>query len=128
MRLTHFSLSYGTQFLKALSDESRVRNTTLVYSPAGECVARYDKIHLFRFDNGRERYDESRVIEAGAEPVVFELPSRSGRTPSSTSCTSGSDPHASRFGPRSFGSAALRVSATERQTFDVKVVKGHDGE
>ena len=29
-------------------------------------MARYDKIHLFRFDNGRERYDESRVIECGA--------------------------------------------------------------
>ena len=46
-------------------DAAHVRNTCLVFSPAGECVARYDKIHLFRFDNGRERYDESRVIEAG---------------------------------------------------------------
>jgi len=70
----------GTLPLHAPGDDSRVRNTTLVYSPAGECVARYDKIHLFRFDNGRERYDESRVIEPGAEPVVFDLPSRSGRT------------------------------------------------
>ena len=32
-------------------------------------MARYDKIHLFRFDNGIEQYDESRVIECGAEPV-----------------------------------------------------------
>ncbi len=62
----------------AASDQDHVRNTCLVHSPAGECVARYDKIHLFRFDNGRERYDESRVIEAGAEPRVFELPSRDG--------------------------------------------------
>lgn len=62
----------------AASDEGHVRNTCLVHSPAGECVARYDKIHLFRFDNGRERYDESRVIEAGGEPRVFELPSRDG--------------------------------------------------
>ena len=29
-----------------------------VYAPDGELAARYDKIHLFRFDNGRERYDE----------------------------------------------------------------------
>jgi nitrilase len=50
----------------------------MVFSPAGEAVARYDKIHLFRFDNGRERYDESRVIESGDETVTFELPSRDG--------------------------------------------------
>jgi predicted amidohydrolase len=52
----------------------------LVYSTRGpDCVARYDKIHLFRFDNGREQYDESRVIESGrAPPVQFELPSRDG--------------------------------------------------
>ena len=50
----------------------------LVFSPAGECVARYDKIHLFQFDNGRERYDESRVIESGSEPVAFELRDRDG--------------------------------------------------
>lgn len=60
------------------SDAQRVRNTHLVYSPAGDCVARYDKIHLFRFDNGREQYDESRVIESGQAPVAFELPSRDG--------------------------------------------------
>lgn len=56
----------------------RVFNSTLVYSPAGQCVARYDKMHLFRFDNGQERYDESRVLLPGAEPVSFELASRDG--------------------------------------------------
>ena len=61
-------------------DEQRVRNTTLVHSPQGQCVARYDKIHLFRFDNGRERYDEARVIEAGGQPVTFDLPARDGHT------------------------------------------------
>jgi nitrilase len=49
-------------------DEAHVRNSSMVFSPAGERVARYDKIHLFKFDNGRERYDESRVIECGADP------------------------------------------------------------
>ena len=29
-----------------------------VYAPDGSLAARYDKIHLFRFDNGREHYDE----------------------------------------------------------------------
>ena len=56
----------------------RVFNSTLVFSPQGACVARYDKIHLFRFDNGRESYDESRVLAPGLEPVVFELPSQDG--------------------------------------------------
>lgn len=30
----------------------RVFNSSLVFNPQGQCVARYDKIHLFRFDNG----------------------------------------------------------------------------
>jgi nitrilase len=55
-----------------------VTNTSLVYSPQGDCVARYDKIHLFRFDNGRERFDESRVLQAGQQPVTFDLPSADG--------------------------------------------------
>ena len=57
---------------------SRVYNTTLVYSPQGECVARYDKMHLFRFDNGREQIDESRVLDAGRQTVTFDLPSQDG--------------------------------------------------
>ena len=59
---------------------SRVYNSSLVFSPAGDCVARYDKIHLFRFDNGQERYDESRVLQPGHQPVTFELASRDGST------------------------------------------------
>lgn len=56
----------------------RIYNATLVYAPDGQCVARYDKIHLFRFDNGQERYDESRVLAPGLEPTVFDLASRDG--------------------------------------------------
>jgi nitrilase len=62
----------------AAADPAHVRNTSLVFSPQGECVARYDKIHLFKYDNGREQYDESRVIEAGGAPQSFVLPSRDG--------------------------------------------------
>jgi len=51
---------------------ARVRNTTLVFSPGGERVARYDKIHLFAFDDGRESYDEGRVLEPGSEPARFD--------------------------------------------------------
>ena len=59
-------------------DDNHVFNSSLVYSPDGACMARYDKIHLFYFDNGRERYDERRVIAPGSKPVLFDLPSRDG--------------------------------------------------
>ncbi len=62
----------------ACESPDHVRNTSLVYAPDGRCVARYDKIHLFRFEQGSEQYDEGRVIQAGAEPVQFDLHSRSG--------------------------------------------------
>jgi len=68
----------GTLPLRTAAPD-RVRNTTLVFNPAGDCVARYDKIHLFTFDNGREQYYESRVIEAGDTPVQFDLAARNGQ-------------------------------------------------
>ncbi len=61
-------------------EQERVCNSSLVFSPEGICVARYDKIHLFRFDNGQERYDESQVLEAGSAPVTFDLLSKDGHT------------------------------------------------
>jgi deaminated glutathione amidase len=59
---------------------AKVRNTCLVFNPQGVQVARYDKINLFSFDNGQERYDESRVLERGDTPAAFDLPSRDGHT------------------------------------------------
>ena len=53
-------------------DADRVMNANLVFSPRGEPVARYDKMHLFAYDNGRERYDEGRTLEAGRAPVAFD--------------------------------------------------------
>jgi len=67
----------GTLPLTA-SQSDHVYNSTLVYNPQGQCVARYDKIHLFRFNNGAENYDESRVLERGITPTQFALPSRDG--------------------------------------------------
>ncbi|WP_287964880.1 carbon-nitrogen hydrolase family protein [Diaphorobacter sp.] len=63
----------------ATGSRERVHNSSLVFSPEGACVARYDKVHLFRFDNGREHFDEARVIEAGTRCVHFDLPARDGR-------------------------------------------------
>ncbi len=54
------------------ADPDRVRNSCGVWSPDGRRVARYGKIHLFAYDNGRERYDEGRVLEAGDTPAAFD--------------------------------------------------------
>lgn len=69
----------GTLPLQAPEPE-RVYNSSLVFNPEGLCVARYDKIHLFRFDNGTESYDEARVLQRGQTPVHFDLPGRDGHT------------------------------------------------
>jgi deaminated glutathione amidase len=59
---------------------TRVYNSSLAFAPDGRCVARYDKMHLFRFDSGDEQFDETRVLQPGATPELFELPSRDGHT------------------------------------------------
>jgi predicted amidohydrolase len=51
----------------------KVYNASLVYGPDGTRVARYDKIHLFGYQNGEERFDEAATIEPGLTPVVFDL-------------------------------------------------------
>lgn len=56
------------------SDEQRVHNTSLVFDPNGQRVARYDKIHLFSFTRGEESYDESCTILAGNTPTTFNVP------------------------------------------------------
>lgn len=52
---------------------AKVRNSCLVYGPDGALRARYDKIHLFRFARGSERYDEAEEIDPGDTPVAFDL-------------------------------------------------------
>jgi deaminated glutathione amidase len=61
----------GTLPLRTASAD-RVRNACCVFTPDGTLAARYDKIHLFRFDNGRESYDEARVLEAGDAPLALQ--------------------------------------------------------
>lgn len=55
-------------------------NTLAVWNPQGECVARYDKIHLFEFNDGQEAFNESRVLRHGQTPVVVDGVDREGRT------------------------------------------------
>jgi nitrilase len=56
------------------NDAAKVLNTTLVYDPQGKPVGRYDKIHLFGFQQGSESYDEARTIVPGTQVGSFEAP------------------------------------------------------
>ncbi len=63
----------------ATDDPERAANACMVYNPKGKAAARYDKIHLFRYDNGRERYDEAAALAAGEQPTAFTLHDQSGQ-------------------------------------------------
>ena len=56
------------------SVDNKVRNSTLVFNDQGRQVARYDKIHLFGFEMGDERYSEQVTIERGDSVVTFDTP------------------------------------------------------
>jgi len=55
-------------------DPGRIRSACLVFDDSGSRVARYDKIHLFRFEASDERYDESRTLERGEGAVALQSP------------------------------------------------------
>ncbi len=65
---------------RAADGTPRALNRSVVYGPSGLQLAHYDKIHLFAFDNGRERYDEGRSLLAGDEPVAVNLNANDGST------------------------------------------------
>ncbi|HLX31077.1 MAG TPA: carbon-nitrogen hydrolase family protein [Casimicrobiaceae bacterium] len=58
----------------ACDDPTRTKQSLLIYGPDGERIARYDKIHLFRFTQGDEDYDEAKTIVAGERPSTFVTP------------------------------------------------------
>ena len=52
----------------------KARAGCLVFDDTGTRVACYEKIHLFSFSQGAERYDEGNSHEAGHAPVAVESP------------------------------------------------------
>ncbi|MFC3627029.1 carbon-nitrogen hydrolase family protein [Vogesella amnigena] len=56
------------------SQPQRFCNSSLLYSPQGQCAARYDKIHLFGFDDGKERYAEADTMQPGCEVTSADTP------------------------------------------------------
>ena len=52
-----------------------ILSASLLFDDSGRRVARYDKVHLFRFDGGAgERYDEARTLEPGVRAVAVASP------------------------------------------------------
>lgn len=72
-------LAGGTLPMRIDGRSDRVHNSQLVYAPDGSLAARYDKIHLFRFDDGERRHDEAATLVPGDTPVAFTLTDRAGR-------------------------------------------------
>ena len=67
-------LLLGSLAVKAEGEE-RLANRSILLSPAGEIVARYDKIHMFDVDlAGGESYRESNRFRPGERAVVADLP------------------------------------------------------
>ncbi len=59
----------------ATSRADRIRSACLVYDDTGRRVARYDKMHMFRFEGGgEESYDETRTLEPGTGAVAVDSP------------------------------------------------------
>ena len=67
----------GGSFPEAVPNDSRVFNTSVLISPAGEIEAVYRKIHLFDVDLGASGggvYRESAFVVPGQEVVVAQTP------------------------------------------------------
>jgi deaminated glutathione amidase len=58
----------------ACDDPLRTKQSLLVYGPDGARITRYDKVHLFRFSQADEDYDEAKTIVAGSKPTSFAAP------------------------------------------------------
>lgn len=52
---------------------NRFYNSCLVISPHGEILAHYDKVHLFKFNDGFQYYDESEILIAGDKVVSCDI-------------------------------------------------------
>jgi len=68
----HIYLVAGSIPLEA-KESNKVLNTSLVFDPLGQQIARYDKMHLFGFQTETERYEESETIAAGSQPGQFTI-------------------------------------------------------
>lgn len=59
--------------LLSSSITNKFYNSCLVISPEGLTLAHYDKIHLFKFNDGSQDYDESEILLAGDQVVSCDI-------------------------------------------------------
>jgi len=62
----------GTIPIKSEMDK-KCYNTALVYNPEGRLICHYNKIHLFKFDNGEYKFDEGVNFIHGDKFSSFEI-------------------------------------------------------
>ncbi len=56
------------------ASEGKIYNSCQVYDEAGKLAARYDKIHLFSLDLGKEKFSEEGTLEPGKHVKVVDSP------------------------------------------------------
>ncbi len=65
---------HGGSMLEKREGEPKLFNTTVVFDPSGEIVAKYSKIHMFDVVlDGVASYRESNTVQRGEEIVTFDL-------------------------------------------------------
>ncbi len=65
---------HGGTILEQRAGEPKLFNTTVVFDPEGELVAKYSKIHMFDVVlDGVASYRESNTVQRGEEIVTFDL-------------------------------------------------------
>ena len=60
--------------LPITAEDGRVSSACILYAPDGNRIARYDKMHLFRFTGRETSVDESKTIAPGSMPVCVSTP------------------------------------------------------
>lgn len=78
LRLREYARAHGVGLIAGslvIQVGDQIFNRTVVIAPDGECLATYDKIHLFDVQLAEgEVYRESALFSAGAHPVSVDLP------------------------------------------------------
>lgn len=70
----HSMYVHGGSFLETRSDEPGLYNTSLLFNPDGDIIARYSKIHMFDVVlDGDAKYMESATVTPGNEIVTVDI-------------------------------------------------------
>ena len=56
------------------SSDGKLYNTSTAYSPTGEMIAKYRKIHLFKINTPEITFDESETLSGGSSLSTVDLP------------------------------------------------------